>query len=356
MGKIRRVILVLILILSLAGNGFLGWEVFQYQKQISGFKSETTRLTKENLVALKQLVAKDETLKAKLSELEKKQVELDKLNKNLKEKEDLLKRQESQLQTNSAELERLRSRPPLFSFQNKSSRPNIESDQAQVKEVVEAAYDYIKTVYSDPYLLHSVTITFVDTFDLEGAAGEIVLTNSDQGLSIEIRIKEFDKNNFNHVNTILHEILHSFHGVAAFEEPTIEEGITVAATDEVMRRMTVDGKLPNFGKSFLALSESRYQSLQNDASFYIPASYGVFYGSNQTFNYYQFVGRSWEKLAKAGETDFYRRFNESYYAEVRGGKKANLSLAKETIKKLISSVDGVPIETFLSTNKAFNLR
>ena len=44
----------------------------------------------------------------------------------------------------------------------------------------------------------------------------------------------FDENSFEDVNTIIHEIMHGFHGVAVFESSAFEEGMTVAATDAVM--------------------------------------------------------------------------------------------------------------------------
>jgi hypothetical protein len=269
----------------------------------------------------------------------------------LKDAENQLTNQKNQLTANSAELEKLRNRPPLFSFQNKSSLTDFEQKKEEVKGVVTAAYDYIVALYGRPYLLNSVTITFVNTFSIPGAAGEIEISNGPQGISIDIRIQNFDKNNFAHVNTILHEIVHSFRGIAVFDSSALEEGSTVAATDVVMARMIKDGKLPDYGRLYLAISDAQYQDYNSRLK--VHANNDSFYSDPLIPKVYQLVGAAWHKLYQQ-DNDFFRKFNDAYYTQVQQGKIIDDAGIRAIIATTISSVGGVPINQFLSEHRAFN--
>lgn len=307
------------------------------QKAIDEKTAELTKISGELSVKEKELTDKIDELKTKENEVSE-----------LQEK---ISNQESQLAANSTELNRLRSRPPLFSFNNESSLSDFESKKSQVQDVVTSAYDEIINIYGQPYLLHSVTITFVDNFSISGASGEIRIANSAQGLSIDIRLRDFDKNNFNDVSAIIHEIIHSFHGIAVFNTTVYEEGITVAATDVVLTRLISKNKLPNFGSLYLTISESTYNSYNNSLNVHSDSE--AFYGSSNVGKVYQMAGFAWTKLYEADQ-NFFKEFNEEYYTSIQSGEQGNNNLVKSIIKNKISSVDGQTIDNYLSDQKVFN--
>ena len=316
--------------------------------KIASLTSSQDRLKEDYKAAQDAVTQKDQELTAKKKSLDDLQVSLTNLEKDLKIQQDKIANQEAQLTANSQELDQLRNRPALFSFQNESSH-NVDSAKADVETVVRAAYTEIQNVYSTPYLLKSVTITFVDSLSRPGASGEITITNSSQGLAMEIRLTDFDKNNFQSVNTIIHEIIHSFHGLAALDPVAFEEGITVAATDKVMKNLAEAGKLPRFSQYYIRISDDQYNNY--NSSITIPSDYDAFYGDNVAINY-QVEGYAWQKLANSSG-NFYKDFNEKFYSKIRSGEKASADLVRQAIKETVSTVDGQPIDDFLNSNKAF---
>lgn len=349
--------IIILCVASLIGNAFLvyRWQIDQLLSQalIAGESRkleasllQNGRLTKENFSYKEDIAAKEAELAKKQEELTKKQEELTTLGEQLESKKKELSSkqaeltaaqkqindQKSQLDANSSELAKLRNRPPLFSFQNKSSSlSDIEAKKEAVKQVVTAAYDTIESVYGKPYLLHSVTISFVDSFSNDNAAGEIVITNSDQGLSLEIRIKDFDRQSFNDVNTIIHEIIHSFHGLAVLEPTAFEEGITVAATDAVMKKMIAAGSIPAFSPLYIRISESQYTSYQSSLS--IPRKQSALYGSPEVATMYQVLGKAWYKLYEA-DSGFFNKFNEKIYAKKQAGQEITEQMVLDTIREV----------------------
>ncbi len=366
--RVSRVYPVLALVLMLVGSGALyRWQltqvnadsaVQQRDRTIASLQLEVDSLKaqqsldqtelKEKRQALESATTKlttvESELSAKLSQLAEKE-------KTLAEAQVKLKQQESQLSSNSTELEKLRNRPPLFSFQNKSSQTNLESQQAELKEVVTNAYDYIQELYGKPYLLNQITITFVDSFTISGASGEISIENGPSGISIDIHLKSFSKSSFQDVNTIIHEVIHGFHGVAVLEASALEEGITVAATDAVMERMIADGKLPKFSNLYIILSQAQYNSW--NTSIDIPDAAEAFYGSSDISKIYQIIGKAWFNLYRE-DPNFFKKFNDAYYPSIQSGNVATTSFVKGKIESVISNVQGNPIATYLSQNSAFN--
>lgn len=295
--------------------------------QLSGNLAETA-LKKEE--AEKQLAQKEKDL----AKIEK---DLAAKTKELKDSQAQIENQQAQLSQNAAELEKLRGRPPLFSFQNKSSTlTDIEAKKAAVKDVVTKAYDVIAETYSQPYLLNSVTIAFVDQFSNPKASGEILISNSNTGINLEIHLKDFDANSFNDVNTIIHEIVHSFHGLAAMNNVAFEEGETIAATDAVMAKMVGSGSLSNFDRSYVTISENQYQKYNNSID--IPASRDSFYDSKDVAIYYQMTGYAWKQLYNA-DPNFFKKFNEAYYNEIKQGKEASKDLVLAVLKNVAPNAD-----------------
>jgi hypothetical protein len=266
-------------------------------------------------------------------------------------KDGQLKNQQDQLTQNSAELEKLRTRPPLFSFQNNSSLTNIDSKEADVKTIVTSAYDYIVQMYGTPYLLNSITITFVDGFSISGSSGEIVISNSQKGISVDIHLKDFDKTNFQDINTVIHEMIHAFHGVAVLENSALEEGMTVAATDAVMQKMIADKKLPAFNHLYLTISPEQYTTW--NTSLKIPATNSVFYTSPDISKIYQVIGLAWFKLYLQ-DSDFFKKFNAYYYPKIQKGQTADHALVLDDIRSVMPTIGSQSIDTFLSLNNAFN--
>lgn len=362
MSRITRPVafIIVIAVASLGTNAVLAWRwnaerqafrdlVARQQTEIQTASTENQTLSAENLDFRQDIAKKNQELAAKLAELAAKQTELDGLTKQLddrkkeldtkaKELTEAQKRindQKSQLDANSSELSKLRDRPPLFSFQVKSSSlADVEAKKAAVQQVVTDTYDTIQEVYGKAYLLHSVTITFVDSFSNDNASGEIIISNSKDGLAIDIRIKDFDKNSFADVNTIIHEVVHAFHGLAVLEPVAFEEGIAVATSDVVMTKMIAAGKLPRFSPLYIRLSEAEYQSKMNSMS--ISRNTDVFYGSDDAADYYQILGKSWMKLYEA-DSQFFKKFNEKIYAKKGAGQEVTEQLVLDTVKEVLPS-------------------
>lgn len=357
MDKFRRgiYILVALCVASLATNGFLTWhwqaERTNLRKIITSKEANLETATEQNLQLSSEKQAVQSSLSEKEKELQKlsadlatKQKELDAKLKELdaKTKELLsaqkqLDDQESQLAANASELSKLRNRPPLFSFVVKASNlSDVDAKKEAVKQVVTDAFDVIQEIYGKPYLLHSVTITFVEGFSNPQANGAILISNSDQGMSIDIQINDFDKDEFNDVNTIIHEVIHAFHGLAVLEPTGFEEGITVAAADVVMAKMISKGQLPKFSPLYIRLTESEYQSKMSSLT--IPRDYNTFYGSSSASDFYQVMGKAWYELYKA-DSSFFIKFNEKIYEKKSKGQEVTEKMVLDTIKEVQPSAD-----------------
>lgn len=340
--RVSRVYPILALILMLVGSGALyRWQLTQINadstvqerdRSIASLELEVASLKTQQALDQSELKDKREALAtatAKLatveSDLSLKTTALVEKERSLAEAQNKLKQQESQLSSNSSELEKLRNRPPLFSFQNQSSQTDLEQQQAELKEVVTSAYDYIQDLYGKPYLLNEITITFVDNFSIAGASGEISIENGPGGISIDIHLKSFDKNSFQDVNTIIHEVIHGFHGVGVLEASALEEGITVAATDAVMERMIADGKLPKFSNLYIVLTNNQYTNWNNSLTIHEDAN--RFYGSPDISKIYQLVGKAWMNLYREDGL-FFKKFNDAYYPSIQAGEKASTSLVR----------------------------
>lgn len=308
------------------------------------FQRATKKLSQENETYEQEIISRDRELAELVENLKKKQTELTNVGEQLKSKQDELvvaqnqiDSQKAQLTANADELAKLRTRPPLFSFQVKSNTlANAEAKKEAVKRLVTAAYDVVEEFYGKAYLLHSVTISFVDSFTNTKASGEIIIINSDKGLDVEIRIKDFDSDNFNDVNTIIHEVIHSFHGLASPESPAFEEGITVAATDAVMAKLRSDDEIADFSQLYLRLSESQFKNFQNTLS--IPGDSRAFYGSEQVADFYQVLGQAWYNLYLA-DNDFFKKFNERIYSVKQAGQGITNQLVLDTVRAVAPGAD-----------------
>ncbi len=347
---------------SLVTNFFLGWQwraerqslrllIESKNQQLTLTSLRNRRLTVENQDFQEDLVTKDQKLAETIKELAVKQQELTNLSDQLATRkkeldaktEELttaqkqINDQKSQLSVNASELEKLRNRPPLFSFQVKSTQlTDAETKKAAVKQVVTDAYDMIQEVYGKPYLLQSITITFVDQFSNNKAAGEIVITNSDKGLALDIHIKDFNRDSFNDVNTLIHEVVHAFHGLAGLEPTAAEEGITVAVTDAVMERMIAAGTISHFSPLYIRITDSQYA--EQSAEIQIPSDADQFYNSDQVASYYQILGKAWYQLYQQ-DKQFFSKFNEALYAKKRTGQEITDSLVQNTIKEVLPSAN-----------------
>ena len=262
-----------------------------------------------------------------------------------------LKSQQDQLSQNASELSTLRSRPPLFSFQNQSSQTNVASQEADARALVTSAYDYIQQIYGAPYLLNSIVITFVNSFAIAGSSGEIEIENSSKGITIDIHLKSFDKNSFQDINTLIHEIIHGFHGVAVFKSSIIEEGETVAATDAVMQKMMDDGKIPRFDQLYIDIDKPQYDAW--NAVLPVPKDNQAFYSNPQVSEIYQMIGYAWYQIYLSDPSAF-KDINAAYYAKVQRGITPDTAVALDAIRSSVKTVDGQPINAYLAANRAFN--
>jgi hypothetical protein len=262
-----------------------------------------------------------------------------------------LTQQQDQLGKNASEISQLRSRPPLFSFQNKSSLADVTAKQAAVRKLITTAYTYMKDMYGDPYLLNSIKITFVDQFTIPGSSGEIVIQNSSKGIDVDIHLKDFDPASFQDNNTVAHEVTHAFAGVAVLKSSAMEEGRTVAATDAVMAKMIADGKLPHYSHLYLSLTGTEYASY--NTTVFVPESNQLFYSGPDVAKIYQLIGTAWYNLYQE-DPQFFKKFNAAYYPKVQQGLIPDDNLVRDTIASIVPSVRGTPIRTYLAQNAAFN--
>lgn len=321
-------------------------------------QSQVDSLTRDkeiNDAVLKQQTEKVANVTTQLQALEKDyQLKADLLTakeKLLTQAQDQIKNQEDQLSTNATELESLRTHPPLFSFQNTSSLYDITQKEADVKDLITNAYSYIQNLYGLPYLLNSITITFVDNFSIAGSSGEILIENSNKGININIHLKDFDKNSFQDTNTIIHEVIHGFHGVAVFDSSALEEGMTVAATDAVMSQMIKDGKMVDFGHLYLTLSDAQYATWNSQLT--IPANNTLLYTDKNIAKIYMVMGKAWYRFYEADPL-FFSKLNAAYYPLVQQGKSPDTNLILNAIRSVISHLGNISINDYLTNNIAFN--
>ncbi len=351
---------VILFIFSATLNALLGFTYLYRETAWQTQKSKYEQLVQSNLDLANEYKAERDDLQVSVAE---KNVQLTKLNQELKTARnelakaeqslatlnDRIKLQEAQLASNSDELESLRGRPPLFKVESLTSR-DVTADKAEVRSIVESAYDVIDSVYGNPYLLNQITINFVDSFNIAGAVGEISIANSEAGIEITIKLRNFDKDSSNDVNTIVHEIIHGFHGIAALNAPVLEEGITVAATDVVMRKMYEQGII-NFNDPYITISDEI--ASQINSSYSTPSGNSSFYSSSNVGVYYQLAGWSWYQLYEE-DANFFKNFNNSLYNLVQNGTRVSASGVRNLIKNTVNSANSQSISDFVSSQISFN--
>lgn len=270
----------------------------------------------------------------------------------LAEAEARLARQQQQLSANTTELEQLRNRPPLFSFANESNTlTGVTQKQAALRKLIENMYAVATEVYGAPYGLAQIKITFVDSFTIANAIGETAITTGPSGITIEIRLKDFDPNRFSDVNTVVHEVLHGFHGAAVLETPAFEEGITIAGTEVIMRELIKRNLIPSFSPLYLTTSGTQYSLYNQTLTVFRDAD--AFYSSPDISRVYQLIGTAWMRLYEADPL-FFRKFHDAYYPLVSQGKQVSDAKVREIIAGIVPTVQGEPVLSFLSSNKAFN--
>ncbi len=314
------------------------------EAQADTYKQERDLAQEDIAVKDARLAELDKTLSETSTKLKNTETALSSLNARVKA-------QESQLAKNSAELQALRDRPPLFKFESSSSR-DVTTDKADAQTVVTAAYDVIKSIYGQPYILHQITIQFVDSLSIPGAVGEIEIENSAEGISITIKLTSFSKDDPDNVDTIIHEIIHGFHGIAALSAPVTEEGIAVAATDRVMSLLAANGIIPE-STSYISLTDEQAAAL--NASLGPPPDDSSFYSLPKATvqQYYQLAGWSWRKLTEA-DSQFFTKFNEALYTQVAAGNSATPSLVRSLINQITPAVAGQNTASWLASQVIFN--
>ena len=322
-----------------------------YESSVNSALAQTARYKQERDDAQASVAQKNEQLANLNAELSEKTKHLTEVEAQLDATNAKIKSQEAQLAANSTELNQLRGRPPLFSFQTTTAR-DVSTDVADVKTVVSAAYDTIAQVYGSPYILHQITINFVDPGDLDipGASAQITITNSSQGLTMEVKLPTFDKDSYENVNTIVHEIIHGFHGLAALNAPVMEEGITVAATDAVMSKLYTQGIIP-YNQSFVTLTAA--QAAQLNTSLPVPSATSSFYQTANVGTYYNLAGWTWEQLYGA-DAQFFTKFNEALYAKAVAGVSLTPAVVRDIIAQITSTVNGQTVSAFIAQQITLN--
>jgi|GEM_PF-1583681 len=368
--KVSRLYPVLSLVLLLVGSGIIySWQltkinsnatVQEQDKKISFLQGQVTSLSaqqKEDQTNLSTQSKQLSTTQGKLSDVQKQLTQatndLATKEKALSDAEIQLQQQQDQLSNNASELTQLRNRPPLFDFNNQSSLPDATEKEQEIKNTITDAYSYIQDMYGAPYLLDQITITFVSQFDISAASGEITIQNGPNGIAINIHLKDYDNTNFEDVNTLIHEVVHGFHGIAVINNSALEEGETVAATDAIMERMMADGKLPQFPNLYIIIGQDQYN--QWNQSLTIPADSTTFYKSPDISQIYQVIGYAWMQMYRS-DPDIFKQVNEAYYAQVQQGKTPDRPMILSAIESSLSSVNSIPIAAYVAQNQAFNPR
>lgn len=309
-------------------------------------------------IVQKRLTTTQDLLVKKQSEIDIQRAELAKANQELTAKlkeldvaNKKINSQESQIATNASELAKLRTRPPLFNFNVRAKQlANADGKKTDIEKLVTDSYDVIVDIYGLPYLLHSVTIELVDSLNNPSAAAETQISNGPNGLSLIVRLKDFDRTSFNDISSLIHELIHTFHGLSTLVPVAYEEGITIAATDAVLKQLINKGKVPNFQPLYIRTSSHGYQV----SPISIPANDALFYSSSDVVEYYQLAGYGWYQLY-ASDNEFFKKFNEKIYSAKRGGTEITPSLVLNSIESsVLTSVGGQPISSWLKT-KAFAL-
>jgi hypothetical protein len=335
-----------------------GVAIEERDQQIQALRNQVTTLTtqQQNDAATIQrtnekLTSVNLELESNQKKLDAKQAEFEQVSKQLSEIQGKLTAQQQQLSTSATELERLRNRPPLFSFKADANVENLEQKQQDVKEIITNAYDAIQEIYGAPYALNQITISFVSSLSISSAAGEIQISNGPQGISITIRLKDFDKNNFQDVNTIIHETIHGFHGIAVLESSAFEEGMTIAATDAVMQELTKRGVIPDYGRLYISMSANSYARANSELT--VKANNDQFYADPSIARIYQMIGYAWYQLYRT-DVGVFKKINNAYYARAQRGEKITDAMITGIIKETVPTVNGLPIATFLAEQRAFN--
>ena len=353
-------ILALIFLLSTASFLFL-WEQTRielsrlpsYEAANQRLEAQVTQLTNNRQLDATKIKVQEQNIADNENKLADLQKQLKASTDDISAKEQQIKNQQAQLDKNAADLEDLRSHPPLFSFQNSSSLANVSQKEDDVKELVTKAYPYIQDIYGTPYLLNSITIAFVNSLDIDGSAGEIVIKNSAKGIDVTIHLQDFDKTSFQDTNTVIHEMIHGFHGAAVFQTSALEEGITVAAADAVMAKMMADGKMARFPYLYIGISDAQYSAYNE--SLQVHANPQAFYSDPNVAKVYQLIGKAWYALYQSDPT-FFKRLNAYYYPEVQQGNQPDTALVLNAIRATLPTVKGQSIATYLANNHAFNPR
>lgn len=335
---------------------FAGYQTFttvDNQKKVEAIASTNLNLAlkyKAERDDLQLSVAEKNTqLKQLNSDLANAKKDLGSAQKQLTTLNEQIKAQKSQLSSNSAELDALRARPPLFKFVSSTSR-DVSADEAAVKEIVTKAFDAISAIYGKPYLLNQIKIDFTDNLQIDGAVGEINIANSSNGIEITIKLLNFNKSSNEDVNTLVHELIHGFHGVAALESPALEEGITVAATDAVLEKLNADGTISGI-PSFITLTEDEADTL--NGSLGSPSSGNAFYSSAKVSVYYQLAGWAWQQLYLA-DHNFFKSFNETLYKKVQQGEAVSNDTVRNIITNSVTTVNGQSSTDFVAGQIMFN--
>ncbi len=240
---------------------------------------------------------------------------------------DQLKNQQAQLSQNAEELQKLRKRPPLFSFKNDSASADRSDDETAIKTLLESSFDELTALYGFPYLLHQITIDFVDQFDRIGVAGETEIDNTTAGFSITIHLKGFSPNSFQDINTVIHETSHGFHGVSAFNPVAYEEGMAVAVADLTMDRLQAQDKIRT-SERYLDQNDQSLELLRNTVK--VPRTTDAFYQGTDVSKRYQIVGRAFYDLEKSNP-GFMLRLNERTYGYVATGQEMDYTTMRRFI-------------------------
>lgn len=310
---------------SLLSNGllltFLFVETNLASRERQLYEQQTAELTNQARLAEEGKQTLEEQVAAKNAELEDTKTQLSSVQTQLSQ-------QQAQLSTNSKELQALRKRPPLFVFDNSSIKDHA-AEQASVKKLVNSAFDQIASFFGQPYLLHRVTISFVDTLSRGGTTAETEISNSSDGMSITIRLKSFDPNNYKDVNAVIHEVVHGFHGISVFMPVAYEEGMAVAAADLTMDKLQRSGDITT-SERYLIGDENLVDEYRREVT--IPGDTDAFYaGGQDVAKRYQILGQTFFDLEKS-DPGFMKTLNEKAYAVTASGKELNYA----TLKRLIA--------------------
>ncbi|MBC7808939.1 MAG: hypothetical protein H7145_22630, partial [Akkermansiaceae bacterium] len=233
-----------------------------------------------------------------------------------------------------------------------------EQDQVFIARLISEFYPRIETLYGKPAVSGEVEIMNVGTLDTSQIPQVQRFAFGGYDVSNNRIMLPIFQNNDTFAQALLLNLIHAFHGPAVFQYDAWEQGFARAAASVIARD-------PQFGfpdaSANSLFSHLRWYDLLNqpglgNPTFFPPAqantvletTAGGFTLGKMTFPRMGMSGAAWLKVY-IEEPNFFRQFNEAYYAQFEPGASPSLAGNVPALKNIASpllpnGVEGLPFE------------